>query len=59
MVFTADNNDGITTDQLSIRQLSDGLGIFASGSLEAIVTDSSWTAASLANNVFGDATRFF
>jgi Ca2+-binding RTX toxin-like protein len=49
---------GTTTDQLSIRQLSDGLGIFASGSLEAIVTDSSWNAASLANNVFGDATRF-
>jgi len=50
---------GTTTDQLSIRQLADGLGIFASGSLEAIVTDSSWTAASLGNNVFGDASRFF
>ena len=50
---------GTTTNQLSIRQLADGLGIFASGSLEAIVTDSSWTAASLANNVFGDASRFF
>jgi len=50
---------GTTTDQLSIRQLNDGLGIFASGSLEAIVTDSSWTATSLASNVSGDASRFF
>ena len=31
---------GATTDELSIRQLNDGLGIFASGPLEAIVTDS-------------------
>ena len=43
---TVSNNLGgylasVTTDELSIRQLNDGLGIFASGSLEAIVTDSS------------------
>ena len=50
---------GATTDELSIRQLNDGLGIFASGSLEAIVTDSSWSAAALGNNVFGDASRFW
>ena len=50
---------GATTDELSIRQLSDGLGIFASGSLEAIVTDSGWSAAALGNNVFGDASRFW
>ena len=50
---------GATTDELSIRQLNDGLGIFASGSLEAIVTDSNWTAAALGNNVFGDASRFW
>ena len=37
-----------TTDELSIRQLNDGLGIFASGSLEAIVTDSNWSAATWA-----------
>ena len=48
-----------TTDELSIRQLNDGLGIFASGSLEAIVTDSSWSAAALGSNVFGDASRFW
>ena len=35
---------GATTDELSIRQLNDGLGIFASAS-EAIVTDSNWSAA--------------
>ena len=34
-------------------------GIFASGSLEAIVTDSSWSAATLGSNVFGDASRFW
>ena len=50
---------GATTDELSIRQLNDGLGIFASGSLEAIVTDSSWSAAALGSNVFGDASRFW
>ena len=50
---------GASTDELSIRQLNDVLGIFASGSLEAIVTDTSWTAASLGNNVFGDASRFW
>ena len=50
---------GATTDELSIRQLNDGLGIFASGSLEAIVTDSGWSAAALGNNVFGDASRFW
>ena len=50
---------GATTDELSIRQLNDGLGIFASGSLEAIVTDGNWTAAALGNNVFGDASRFW
>ena len=50
---------GTSTDELSIRQLNDGLGIFASGSLEAIVTDSSWSAAALGNNVFGDASRFW
>ena len=51
-----DHDFGATTDELSIRQLNDGLGIFASGSLEAIVTDSSWSAAALGNNVFGDAS---
>ena len=50
---------GTSTDELSIRQLNDGLGIFASGSLEAIVTDSGWSAAALGNNVFGDASRFW
>ena len=50
---------GVATDELSIRQLNDGLGIFASGSLEAIVTDSSWSTAALGNNVFGDASRFW
>ena len=36
---------GATTDELSIRQLKDA--------------DSSWNAASLGNNVFGDASRFW
>jgi len=49
---------GASTSELSIRQLTNGLGIFASGSLEAIVTDASWNATSLANSVFGDATRY-
>ena len=49
---------GASTSELSIRQLTNGLGIFASGSLEAIVTETSWNATSLANNVFGDATRY-
>ena len=50
---------GVETDELSIRQLNDGLGIFASGSLEAVVTDSSWNVSSLGSNVFGDASRFW
>ena len=50
---------GAETDELSIRQIDDGLGIFASGSLEAVVTDSSWNVSSLGNNVFGDASRFW
>ena len=50
---------GATSNDLTIRQLSDGLGIFAAGSLEAIVTDSSWNAASLSNNLYGDASRFY
>ena len=49
---------GVTTDELSIRHLSGGLGIFASGSLEAVFTYSSWNVSSLGNNVFGDASRF-
>lgn len=48
---------GVATDELSIRQLDDGLKIFASGSLEAVVTYSSWNVSSLGNNVFGDASR--
>ena len=50
---------GATSNDLTIRQLSDGLGIFAAGSLEAIVTDRSWNAASLSNNLYGDASRFY
>ena len=48
---------GATTDDPSIRQLNDGLGIFASGPLLAIVTDYSWSDAALGYNVFADAPR--
>ena len=50
---------GVPTSELLIDQLDDGLGIFASGSLEAVVTDDSWTKDQLEKVVFGDATRFF
>ena len=50
---------GASTSEISILRLTDGFGIFASGSLEAIVTDNSWNISSLATNVVGDATRFY
>lgn len=50
---------GVTTDELSLKQLNDGVGIFAEGSLEAIVTDDAWNTTNLANSVYGDATRFW
>jgi len=50
---------GAATEELSIISLSDGLGIFANGSLEAVVTDDDWNISTLANNVFGDASRFW
>ncbi len=50
---------GVPTSELHIQQLTDGLGIFASGSLEAVLTDDSWTKEQLENNVYGDASRYF
>ena len=50
---------GTVTNEISLRQLNDGVGIFAEGSLEAIVTDDAWNTTNLANNVYGDAIRFW
>ncbi len=50
---------GCVSEELSIHELSNGLGIFADGSLEAIVTDSSWDIASLESVVSGDASRLW